>query len=117
MKKLALAILVALAVLIGTASTALAAAHPVATATQVDARTFAFDASASPCKWRYCTFSWRYYGPGVSRLGGTLGFGPNVLFTFRQAGTYSVVVTESEFCAATGTRACPGDAQVNVTAS
>lgn len=106
--------LITFILLLGIVSSASATATPVATATQVDSNTFLFDASTSPCKWRYCTFSWRYYGPGVNRLGGTLGFGSTVLFTFTKIGLFQVVVTESEFCAPTGLRACPGSTQVNV---
>jgi len=93
-----------------------AAATPTATATRVDDRTFIFDASNSPCKWRYCTFSWRYYGPGVNRLGGTLGFGSIVTYTFSQPGFYWVVVTETEFCAPLAKTSCPGTTQVPVIA-
>lgn len=104
-------VLVLLALVVGSAH---AAATPVANAVRVDDRTFIFDASSSPCKWRYCTFNWRYYGPGVSRLGGTLGFGPVVVFTFSQSGFFNAVVQETEFCAPLAKTSCPGYAQVGV---
>lgn len=95
--------------------TALAAATPIASATQVDTNTFIFDASASPCKWSFCTFEWRYYGTGTNRLGATLGFGPIVVYTFARPGSYAAVVKEIEKCAPLAKTTCPGTAQVNVT--
>lgn len=114
---IAIAVLVIAILVVVNVMTAHAAATPVATATQVDASTFIFDASTSPCKWRYCTFSWRYYGTGTNRLGATLGFGPLVVYRFPGTGVYQVMVRETEFCSATSSTTCPGTAQVNVVSS
>lgn len=117
MKRIALIVLLALALVPAAAN---AAATPTATAQQIGPRTFILDASASPCKWRYCSFAWRAYGPGTNRLGMTAGYDAVVVFIAPAAGSWSLVVTESEFCNAVAggsNRTCPGTAQVNVRAS
>lgn len=105
---------------LGAVSAAHAAATPTAKATQIGPRTFILDASSSPCKWRYCSFSWRAYGPSTNRLGMTAGYDATVVFVAPTAGYWSLVVTESEFCNPTAggsNRTCPGTAQVGVVAT
>lgn len=117
MKKIALAALLALALIPAAAN---AAAHPVATATQIGPRTFILDASASPCAWRYCAFAWRAYGPSTNRLGMTAGYDATIIFVAPSAGSWNMVVTESEFCnpvAGGSNRTCPGTASVFVRAT
>lgn len=102
------------------ADTVFAAATPSATAVKIAAKTFKLDASASPCVNGGCDFSWRVYGPGYNRLGGTAGDGPIVTFTTPNAGYYTFVVTETEYCTPGGgktRKSCPGTTQVDVTAT
>lgn len=119
MKKIVLLVTI-LAACIAAAGTiaeqSFAAATPIATATKIGDRTFILDASSSPCKWKWCDYSWRVYGKGYSRLGGSTGFDSIVIFTTPSTGVYSFVVTEAEFCAPTSSKSCPGTAQVDVTA-
>lgn len=114
MKKI-IAILTA-TLMLTTAVSVQAAATPIATATKIGDRTFLLDASSSPCKWKWCDYSWRVYGKGYNRLGGSAGFDSIVIFTTPSTGVYSFVVTEAEFCAPTSSKSCPGTAQVDVTA-
>lgn len=116
MKKLALAALLALAL----CATAEAAATPTLKVTQTGPRTFVLDASTSPCINGGCDFSWRVYGPGYNRLGGTAGYGAVVTFTTPSAGYYTFVVTETEYCTPGGgktRKSCPGDTQITVMAT
>jgi hypothetical protein len=82
--------------------------------------TLTLDASASPCHNGGCDFSWRLYRSDGNRLGTTMGFGPLLTYTLPAAGTYQIVLTQSEYCAPGGgasLRSCPGVARQTVTAT
>lgn len=111
MKKVLAFIVIGMSVL---CSTVYAAATPSFVIRDQVSLTATFDATDSPCKWRYCSYEWRYYGDNTNRLGATLGFGKVVTFTFPQAGHYIVTLKQGEFCSATSSKSCPGVTQQTI---
>jgi hypothetical protein len=95
---------------------ALAAATPTFTTTRVGDRTFVFDASSSVCRFRPCSFNWRYFTPTGNRLGVQMGNIARTTFRFPARGTYTVVLKQGERCSAGSTRTCAATAQTTIRA-
>lgn len=109
------ALLAALAVLaLGAAPAAASPATASFTAVQTAPLVVTVDSSASTCPWGFCSSSWRYYGPGTSRLGATMGYGSPLTFRFPAAGVYTVVLSFSVRCSPRGVSSCPAVASQTV---
>lgn len=98
------------ALFIGAASASTAAATPIPSfvATSLPGLITTLDATASPCQYGPCGYTWRYFSSTTNRLGVQMGYGARISYTFPAIGWYTVVLKVSSHCSATGSTWCWG---------
>lgn len=98
MKRSFAAAAASLAMLLAGAAAASAAPTPTFTATAMGDQTVAFDASASPCTYGPCGYTWTYFTATTSRLGVQMGRVASMSYRFPAFGLYTVTLKVSDHC-------------------
>ncbi len=108
MKRLIVIAVSALVLAAAAASPAAAGSLPSFIATPTAGLTVALDeAGAIPCQYGPCGYNWKYFTPTTNRLGVQIGNLAQVTYRFPAAGWYTIVLTVSNHCTATGRTWCP----------
>jgi hypothetical protein len=65
------------------------------------------EAGAIPCQYGPCGYNWKYFTATTNRLGVQVGNLAQVTYHFPATGYYTIVLTVSNHCTATGRTWCP----------
>jgi hypothetical protein len=98
MKRSIAAAAASLAMLFAGAAAASAAPTPTFSTAAMGNQTVAFDASASPCTYGPCGYTWTYFNATTNRLGVQMGRVAKVDYRFPAFGLYTVVLKVSDRC-------------------